>query len=294
MQERQKHQLEVQVFLQEHFSNQAWEMTLPRGRGNETYFARTNEHAFFIKLGVQVEKYRLAASVGLTPPVIQAGSIEDGTSIMVQPYVEGKKPDRRDYRNHIIQFASAISQLHHLAALKNILPKTASDLYSDAGLLKLSLLQQKWDRYKTKVPALTQFIDESLDELRKQVIQFQGAGLVASHNDICNGNWIIAETGQLYLIDLESMSLDDPALDMGATLWWYYPPELRKSFLREAGYGDDLFFQKRMNVRMAMHCLNIVLPREDSFDQFCPDTFPESLNDFRAILAGEENPEGYD
>lgn len=43
-----------------------------------------------------------------------------------------------------------------------------------------------------------------------------------------------------------------------------------------------------------MHCLAITLPREQSFDTFDPDSFAESLTDFRAILAGGENPEGYD
>jgi hypothetical protein len=45
---------------------------------------------------------------------------------------------------------------------------------------------------------------------------------------------------------------------------------------------------------MALHCLSITLPRERSFDEFDPATYAESLVDFKAILAGEENPQGYD
>jgi thiamine kinase-like enzyme len=153
---------------------------------------------------------------------------------------------------------------------------------------------QKWKRHKSQAPEVADFIDESLDYLRDQVIDFQGTGLIASHNDICNANWLISTEGQLYLIDLDAMSLDDPALDVGATLWWYYPPKLRKSFLTRAGYINDITFEKRMQVRMAMHCLNIRLPRERSFDEFDPASFAESLTDFRAILAGRDNPEGYD
>ena len=89
------------------------------------------------------------------------------------------------------------------------------------------------------------------------------------------------------------MSMDDPALDMGALLWWYYPPELRQRFLGIAGYRYDDEFKFRMRIRMAMHCLDITLPRERSFDSFDPNTYHESLTDFRAILNGEENPEGY-
>ena len=90
------------------------------------------------------------------------------------------------------------------------------------------------------------------------------------------------------------MAMDDPALDMGALLWWYYPPELRQQFLKIAGYRYDDEFKFRMRIRMAMHSLNITLPREGSFDNLDPGTYHESLNDFRAVLNGEENPMGYD
>ena len=294
MQNRQQHQQEVQVFLQQHFAHQSWELTLPHGSGHETYFAQGNGHTFFIKLGVQAAKYQVMASMGLTPPVLAAGYLGDGTSIVVQPYINGKRPSQRDYRTHLEQFASTIHQLHQNAELKQVLPEAASDLYSVVGLEVLTHLQQKWECYKSQVLEVAVFIDESLDYLREQVMDFQGAGLVASHNDICNANWLLATTGQLYLIDLESMSLDDPAVDIGATLWWYYPPRLRRRFLAKAGYPNDPAFERRMQVRMAMHCLNITLPREQSFDDFEPAAFAESLIDFKAILAGKENPQGYD
>ena len=44
---------------------------------------------------------------------------------------------------------------------------------------------------------------------------------------------------------------------------------------------------------MAMHCLSITLPREGSYDRFEPAAYAESLVDFQAALAGEENPQGY-
>jgi thiamine kinase-like enzyme len=294
MRNRQEHQQEVHAFLQQHISNQSWELTIPHGSGNETYFARCNGHAYFVKLGVQATKYQVVASIGLTPQVLAAEYLADGTSIIVQPYISGKRPSRNDYHIRLDQFASAINQIHHSVEVKLVLPQASSSLYSAVGLESLDHIKQKWKRHKSQVPEVADFIDESLDYLRHQVIDFQGTGLVASHNDICNANWLISTEGQLYLIDLDAMSLDDPALDVGATLWWYYPPKLRKSFLTRAGYINDITFEKRMQVRMAMHCLNIRLPREKSFDEFDPASFAESLTDFRAILAGRDNPEGYD
>jgi thiamine kinase-like enzyme len=175
---------------------------------------------------------------------------------------------------------------------KRILPDCI-DLYSVLAWVA-TRIQQRWERYKIQVPEVADFIDESLADLAQHVQSFLGTGLVASHNDICNANWLVSPKGQLYLIDLESMTLDDPACDIGATLWWYYPPELRKRFLEIVGYPSDEPFRERMRVRMAMHCLSILLPREMSFDGFDSEAFADSLTDFRAILAGRENPQGYD
>ena len=294
MQNRKQHQQEVQAFLQHHFSNRSWELILPKGSGNETYFAHCIGHRYFVKLGAEARKYEIVASIGLTPQVLAAGHLEDGTSIIVQPYIAGKTPSQKDYHLLLEQFASAIKQVHHNNELKQVLTKPSSSLYNVAGLEALARLQQKWERYRSQVLEVADFIDECIDHLKQQVLEFQGTGLVASHNDICNANWIISNEGRLYLIDLESMSLDDPAVDVGATLWWYYPPKLRNRFLATTGYINDKTFEKRMRVRMAMHCLNITLPRERSFDEFAPASFAESLRDFRAILAGRENPQGYD
>lgn len=291
---RQQHQPEVQAFLQKHFSTPSWEFALPQGTGNETYFARCTEHAYFVKLGAQAARYQAMASIGLTPQVLAAGSLGDGTSIIVQPYIAGRTPSRRDYHLHLEQFAAAIHKAHHSSAVKQVLPKVSSDLYRFVGLESLVRIQQKWEGCKAQVPGVAGFIDESLEYLRQKVNEFQGTGLVASHNDICNVNWLITPGGQLFLLDLESMSLDDPAVDIGATLWWYYPPELRQKFLIKAGHANDKAFESRMRVRMAMHCLNILLPREQSFDKFDPASFDGSLTDFRAILVGGENPQGYE
>jgi len=294
MQNRQQHLSEVQTFLQKQFSSQHWEFAFPHGSGNETYFAQGNERTYFVKLGAQLEKYQAMASIGLTPQVLAVGSLEDGTPVVVQPAIAGRKPSRKDYHSHLEQIATTIHQMHHSLEVQRVLPEVASALYFDVGLKSLISIRQRWESHKGQVPEVAEFVDESLAYLAQQVQTFRGTGLVASHNDICNANWLITPQGQFYLIDLESMALDDPAVDIGATLWWYYPPSLRQRFLEIAGYVDDETFQFRMRVRMAMHCLSITIPRAGSFDTFDPTSYPEALADFRAILAGQENPQGYD
>lgn len=293
MPNRQEHQQEVHDFLKKHLSIYDWRFSLPHGWGQESYFAHGLKRTYFVKVGVQVERYLAMAEIGVTPPVILHGQLESGLSIIVQSYITGRKPSLVDYRNRIIEVAELIRYMHSSQRFTEILQPERSSLYEDAGLRALGRLRYKWERYRAQVPTVAEFIDNSLKRLTQQVSLFSGKGLVASHGDICNANWLFASDGKIYMVDFDSASMDDPALDMGALLWWYYPPELRQSFLDAAGYRYDDDFRFRMQIRMAMHCLDIRLPRENSFDQFNPESFSESLRDFKAILEGQENPEGY-
>lgn len=290
-----QHHQEVLAFLQNHFSGQNWELTTPSsGRGHETYIAHNSNDTFFVKLGAQVPYYELMASLDLTPAVIMAGHLEDDTSIMVQAYVNGRNPSWSDFRDYLEPIAAVVDKTHHSPAIKNVLPDGVSEQYKDAGLAAIKRVQQKWELYRPLVPAEAEVVNESLAQLKQEAQSFIGSGLVASHNDICNANWLIATDGRIYLVDLEAMSRDDPAHDLGSLLWWYYPPELRSRFLDRAGHPNDAAFRNRMRVRMALHCLDIILPRAGSFDRFDAGLFPENLTDFRAVVEGKENPRGYD
>jgi hypothetical protein len=293
MPDRQEHQQEVCHFLQEHISIPDWSFSLPRGSGMESYLAKGDRQSYFVKVGVQVERYVAMAEIGLTPSVLVYGQLDNGLSIIVQPFIAGRRPSRLDYRNQLMELAGLIDKMHHPPRIKKVLPAVSSNFHKDAGLRALNRLRQKWEHHKLQVPLVIDFVDNGLDCLSQQINTFSGEELVASHGDICNANWLFASDGKIYVLDFESMAMDDPALDMGALLWWYYPPELRQQFLDIAGYRYDDAFKFRMRVRMAMHCLDITLPRERSFDKFDPDNYVESLRDFRAILNGEENPEGY-
>ena len=293
MPDRQEYQQEVRAFLQKHFSIHDWVFSLPHGTGMETYFVQGNEQTYFVKVGGLVERYLAMAEIGLTPPVPLYGQLESGLSIMVQPIIAGRKPTQADYRNQLEKVATIIRKMHHHPRVKGILQGAASNLYKDVGLRALNHLRQKWESYKAQVPLVSDFVDNSLDYLAQQANQLSGEGLVVSHGDICNANWLFASDGKVYVLDFESMSMDDPALDIGALLWWYYPPELRQQFLDIVGYRYDDEFKFHMQIRMAMHCLDITLPRKQSFDKFDPNKYDKSLRDFRAVFEGKENPAGY-
>ena len=293
--DRYQHRREVLAFLQKHVSPGRWQIALPAaGRGHETYLAQSGGETYFVKLGARVANYEALASLNLTPEVVATGWLEDGASVLVQAYVAGRNPSWQDFRRYQEHIALVVHKTHHSPAILRVLAAAPSPDYKDAGMAALTRLRHKWEAYRAQVTAVADFIDAALAQLQQDAQAMTGSGLVASHNDICNANWLITSDEKIFLVDLEAMSLDDPAHDMGSLLWWYYPPALRPSFLAIAGYACDDLFKERMRIRMALHCLDILLPRAHSFDTFDARAFPDWLTDFRAVIAGQENPRGYD
>ncbi|HST03584.1 MAG TPA: aminoglycoside phosphotransferase family protein [Chloroflexia bacterium] len=291
--ERNQHSREVEAFLRRAFGAE-WKLSLPQGSGHETYFASDGSRSLFVKLGAAIERVQAMARLGLTPDVLEVDHLEDGTSILVQQYVEGRNPGRSDYRQRLEQVANAIREMHNSEDVRATLPDYPPNDYAQTGLRALAAVRARWDEVRKQVPDVAHSVEQGLEELESRIEHVGGSGLVASHGDICNANWLLTPEGRLYLVDLDAMALDDPALDVGATLWWYYPEELWGRFLEVVGYQDDDGFRERMWARLALHCLSITLPRPDSFDRFDPTHYAQALVDFNAALRMKDNPQAQD
>lgn len=291
--QRQAHRGQVLRFLMAEVNSGDWQLILPQGRGHETYLAHCDALDCFVKLDARVELYQALAAAGLTPPVLAAGRLADGRVILAQQFVRGRNPAGSDFALYARQFAETLAAVHRSRRLKQLLAPVPSEAYKDLALSAARRVERKWRIYRALAPECAAEVEAGLKTLRERAGRLSGSGCAASHNDICNANWLVTEDGRVYLIDLEAMRLDDPALDLGAFLWWYFPPDRRAGFLRAAGYEDNQALRERMRLRLALHCLDILLPRASSFDRFQAEYFNESLVDFRAALAGEENPQGY-
>ena len=293
MRDRRHHEAEVRAWLHAQFGSGEWTLSLPTGSGDETYLAVGGGRRCFVKVGAAVERVVALAAAGVAPPVWAAGTLDDGTPLLAQPYLDARTPRPRDFQAHLDQVAAVVYTLHHDPGLRRVLPPAASDRYAAAGLVRLAAVRRRWEHWRPRAPTVAAFVDDGLARLEAAIAGFAGGGLVAAHGDICNANWLLTPAGRWYLVDLESLAWDDPAADLGPLLWWYYPPALRPRFLTLAGHAADSTLPQRLWPRLALHCLAITLPRPHSWDRFDPAGYPAALTDFRAALAGEENPQGY-
>ena len=174
--------------------------SLPEGSGKETYFVRGSDREYFVKVGAPIERYLAMAGIGVTVPVLTFGPLESsGTSIIVQARIKGRKPSQKDYWDQLEKVAKHIYTLHNHPQMKQIVPSASSSLHKEVATLALHHLRQKWERYKAKAPDVAGFVDNILLQIAEQISTFSTAGLVNSHNDICNANWLFASDGNIYL-----------------------------------------------------------------------------------------------
>ncbi|MFK7800826.1 MAG: phosphotransferase family protein [Anaerolineae bacterium] len=233
------------------------------------------------------------AAAQLTPPILATHTLPSGQSLLIQQKVDGQTPSRQDFQTHLKTFAAVLHQTHQNEDLKKLLLPNEPHSHKYLAQTAFNHVAGKWRDYRPQLHDLADKVDRELARLREEIKTIEGEGVVASHNDSCNDNWLITGANEVFLIDLDSMTLDDPAVDLGALLWWYYPPEMRGRFLVQMGYQYDDQLKKRMRIRMSIHCLNILLPRENSFDQFDPNGFASQIVDFFAVANGNKNPQGY-
>jgi hypothetical protein len=152
MQRRDQHRQQVVAFLQDHLGGHHWELTLPSsGRGQETYIAQSNGDRYFIKVGAHIPRYQVMASLDLTPAMIVSGYLVDGTSILVQPYIQGRNSSWQDFRHFLPRIAAVVNKTHHSLALIEasvkgwiILPQARCRNRTESGEFMASELHSEW------------------------------------------------------------------------------------------------------------------------------------------------------
>jgi len=127
---------------------------------------------------------------------------------LVQEHISGRIPSRSDFQKKLAIFAQIIRDTHQSEHVIRILPERDIESYSQAGLDIIECISRRWKKFRSQVPSVVEYVEEKIEYLKAEVTKFSGSGLVASHNDVCNGNWLIADDGTVYLLDYEGMSLD--------------------------------------------------------------------------------------
>jgi aminoglycoside phosphotransferase (APT) family kinase protein len=274
----------VNEILAKHFPERDWTLRkASEGMSSKGYVATGDGLELFVKLEEHVGAVRRAAELGIAPRVLAAGS-HNGTPYFVQEYLHGTHPDRPWFSRHLPQLADLILRYHNDPALAALFGKEEAPGYveyigTELGDLQAQLSGLPESSYKAELSPL-------LNELKAQARHLEPAGLVPTHADPNNNNFLLVGE-RIYLLDWDRASLSDPYRDVGPLLWWYVPEEQWPEFF--AAFSPDVEGQAARKVYWwaAWHSCMVAL-------WFARLGYPEFgqpfVVDFAAALHGQANP----
>lgn len=228
-----------------------WKLTPAGGLTGDAYIAQKNNRKLFLKRNTSPFLAVLSA-VGIVPKLIWTRRMENGDVITAQEWLEGRDLKPEDMKSQ--QVTDLLHKIHHSPELLHMLMRlgkkpVTSDERLRAITLKLNELNliQKYDEVKTAL----EFLVELLPVTR-------GQKLVVCHCDLNHNNLLMANSGEIFLVDWDNATIADPASDFGLLLKWYIPREQWSSWLQKYGIENKNYLYERMHWYLLLDALDYI------------------------------------
>lgn len=274
----------IQGILAEIFPGQAWQLRRPtEGFAGTSYIASGAGRELFIKLDADVELVHRVSDLGVAPPFVAGGTYQ-GRTYVIQEYLPGTHPDRNWFPQHLPDLAALFSLYHNDAVLKTLLSKGGLPSYRqhiDSLLAHLDV----WLAGLVQSPQKAT-LARLLAKLKEQALDLEATGLVPTHADPNNNNFLLVGA-RIYLLDWDNAFLSDPLKDIGPMLWWYVPQEQWPGFLSLCSIKADEQATRKVYWWAARQSGMVALwiAREGY-----PDFAEPFVTDFAAALNQRPNP----
>jgi len=108
----------VKHLVQHALGGQEWAVRrTEQGWSDTSYVALQGGRRVFVKFGTPADLLHRVAELGVAPAVLAAGEYQ-GTSYVIQEFIEGKYPDHRWVHDHADDVAGLLRTLHRDATLR--------------------------------------------------------------------------------------------------------------------------------------------------------------------------------
>lgn len=167
---------------------------------------------------------------GISPRLIWTKRTGNGDVLTAQEWLDGYLLSPTEVGNRV-DVVQILQHLHRSSSLKSMLhrlggqEKEAFDFLSDyaqklpSELKKNNYLMRVFRYLEDHIPSSEEFS--------------------ACHGDPTHNNWLLSESGRLYLVDWDASMIADPAADLGTVLGRYVPYEDWPHWLESYGIADD-------------------------------------------------------
>lgn len=221
----------------EHFFGQDWEIIPAGGATGEAYYAQHEENQYFLKRNTSPFLASLSAE-GIVPKLVWTKRLETGDVFTAQQWLNGRELQPAEMNNENV--AKLLKKIHESGPLLNMLKRLGKTPMDPVKILQGLKRDLDKDFFELDV------VKNSIEFLEENKNNIQYDEKVVCHCDVNHNNWLLDENNQLYLIDWDGAVVADPAIDIGALLYWYIPKEEWINWLDLYGIALDDGLQLRM------------------------------------------------
>lgn len=236
------------------------------------------DRAVFVKLGDWNPGRGRLAELGITPPLVAAGTHE-GAPFSVHELVPGRHPDPAWMTEHRLDIADLVLTYQRDRELAKALcgiPDITLSAHLDNVLREVANGVHGASSPRLHAPEVA----DAITRLAQRTGAVEHQPLVPSHTDPNITNVLIA-ADRIYLIDWDGITWSDPLRDIRLLLWWYVPEARWRDILLRMGVPESGIdgAAERVHWWSAVNSLRVALwidrnvPNEGAIASFLEDLF---------------------
>lgn len=175
-------------------------------RAEEKVFLKRNSSPFLAALSVE----------GITPRLIWTKRIGNGDILTAQEWLNGRALTHEEMTSPTV--ISILRHIHRSENLLSMLRKVKGEVYDPETFL---------DEYRNDLGETLKtnsVLKNVRAYLEKNMHYVKGAKYSVCHGDLNRKNFLLADTGRLYLVDWEMVKIADPLSDISLLLSQYLEP----------------------------------------------------------------------
>ncbi|WP_240468730.1 phosphotransferase family protein [Gracilibacillus sp. YIM 98692] len=224
----------------EHILGEDWTVVSAGGSTGTAYYAKSNQKRLFLKRNSSPFLAVLSAQ-GIVPKLVWTKRLENGDVVTAQQWLDGKALNLEEMQHPKV--ARLLSKIHHSSELLDMLLRIEkTTLTADHHLFKVKQKVQM-----NSFAACSLVIHKAVKYLESRLPYMNIDHPVVCHCDLNHHNWMLSQSGELYLIDWDNARVGDPAMDIGRILQSYIPKEDWNQWLSNYGIENSEELMQRMH-----------------------------------------------
>ncbi|WP_066196649.1 MULTISPECIES: phosphotransferase family protein [Gracilibacillus] len=224
----------------EHILGKDWTVLPAGGSTGTAYYAQSQQKQLFLKRNSSPFLAVLSAQ-GIVPKLVWTKRLENGDVVTAQQWLDGKALNVEEMQHPKV--AKLLSKIHQSSELLDMLLRIEQTTVK----LDQTLVRVKQFVKGSKLSRNSLILYKAIQYLETRLLDVYHDKQVVCHCDLNHHNWMLSNSGELFLIDWDNARVGDPAMDIGRILQSYIPKQDWDQWLGHYGVENTHYLMKRMH-----------------------------------------------